>query len=351
MTTPTAAANAAAKAAAAKAVADTDYEAPDGQSHRNPNAEEHVESTSSVLAAIAANILIGIVKFIAAGISGSSAMISEGIHSIVDSGNGMLILLGLKKAKRAADQEHPFGYGTELYFWTLVVAIMIFALGGGFSIYEGYTHLREVGPDTVLGNPTMNYIVIGASIILEGASLSVALRNFNKARGDIRPMQFIREAKDPSLFTVVFEDSAALMGLIIALAGVFFSHLLNNPYLDSAASILIGLLLCTVAIVLLRETKGLLIGEGMKGSEVREIEAIVEANDQVIECGRVLSLYMGPHDVLLTIDATFVESAGRDDIVDAIDEIEGHIVERFPDVTRVFIETESLRHTRAVDLM
>jgi divalent metal cation (Fe/Co/Zn/Cd) transporter len=218
-------------------------------------------------------------------------------------------------------------------------------------MYEGIGRIASITPDTVLGDPTLNYIIIGISAVIEGVSLSVALREFNAARGDESPLRFIREAKDPSLFTVVFEDSAALIGLIIALAGVFFSHLLNNPYLDSAASILIGLLLCTVAIVLLRETKGLLIGEGMKGSEVREIEAIVEANDQVIECGRVLSLYMGPHDVLLTIDATFVESAGRDDIVDAIDEIEGHIVERFPDVTRVFIETESLRHTRAVDLM
>ena len=321
-------------------------ELPDGQSHRSLDAAEPVESTASVLAAIGANIAIGIVKFIAAAVSGSSAMVSEGIHSIVDSGNGLLILFGMKRASRKADSEHPFGYSHELYFWTLVVAIMIFALGGGFSIYEGIEHLRAIGPDTQLGNPIMSYIVILASMVLEGISMSVALRTFNAARGDESPISFIRNAKDPSLFTVLFEDTAAELGLIVALAGVFFSHLLNNPYLDAGASVVIGLLLCAVAVVLLRETKGLLIGEGMKESEVREVEAIVEADPLIEKCGRVLSLYLGPHDLLLTIDATFAQSATRDDIVDAVDRVEGNLVEKFPQVTRIFIETESLRYTR-----
>ena len=323
------------------------FDLPDGQSHRNMEGAEPVESTASVLAAIAANIAIGIVKFIAAALSGSSAMISEGIHSIVDSCNGLLILLGMKKSERAPDSQHPFGYSHELYFWTLVVAIMIFALGGGFSIYEGYTHLREIGPDTQLGNPTMGYIVILVSMVIEGMSLRVALKAFNAARGDQKPLDFIRDAKDPSLFTVVFEDSAAEMGLIVALAGLFFSHLLNNPYLDAGASVVIGLLLCTVAILLLRETKGLLVGEGLLEHEVREVEAIVEADPMVDTCGRILSLYLGPHDLLLTIDATFAEGSTGDDIEDAIDRIEGQLVRRFPDITRIFIESESLRYTSA----
>lgn len=325
---------------------------PDGQDFRDPDAvvEDEPEPIVAVVAAIAANILIGIVKFIAAGISGSSAMVSEAIHSIVDSGNGMLVLLGIKKAEKKPDPEHPFGYGMELYFWSLVVAVMIFALGGGFSIYEGITHIAAVNEHTVLGDPTMNYIVIGVAAIIEGTSLAIALRQFNKARGKMGPFKFIRATKDPSLFTVVLEDSAAELGLLFAFCGVFFSHMFNNPYIDAIASVCIGLLLCTVSGILLRETKGLLIGEGLTLAQLKEVEALVEANPHVIECGRILSMYMGPHDLLITIDATFDHLATRDTIVQAVDDIEASIVSRFPDCTRIFIESESLRFTRAQDV-
>lgn len=318
---------------------------PDGQGYRGSVPEAKHESRGSVIAAIAANIAVGIVKLIAAAVSGSSAMISEGIHSIVDSGNGMLILLGQKKASRQPDLEHPFGYGHELYFWTLVVAVMIFALGGGLSMYEGISRIREIGPDTVLGDPTVNYIVIIAAMLIEGASLRVALKTFNKARGDVRPLAFIKQAKDPSLFTVVLEDSAAELGLLFALLGIFFSHLLNMPVFDGIASVLVGLLLVAVSALLLRETKGLLVGEGMRALELREVEAIAEANPYVIECGRILTLYLGPNDLLLTMDVTFKKECTRDDIMHAIDQIEGQIVRRFPQTTRIFIESESLRFT------
>lgn len=305
------------------------------------------ESLGSIIAAILANIAVGIVKFIAAGISGSSAMVSEGIHSIVDSGNGLLLLFGMKRASRKPNIEHPFGYSHELYFWTLVVAVMIFALGGGFSIYEGLHNLAEIGPDTQLGDPLMSYIVIGASAIIEAVSLSVALRSFNKARGDTSPMSFIREAKDPSLFTVVLEDTAAETGLIVAFCGVFFSHAFNNPYIDAGASVVIGLLLCIVATILLRETKGLLVGEGMHAKDILRIEQIVEADPQVMECGRILTLYLGPDDVLITLDATFTEGSTRDDIDLAIDRIERGIVSEYPQTKRIFIENENIRVTRA----
>lgn len=311
-----------------------------------PRPEAEVSSTSSILAAIAANIMVGIVKFIAAGISGSSAMVAEGIHSIVDSGNGMLVFLGIRRSKKPADTEHPFGYGQELYFWTLVVAIMIFALGGGFSIYEGVSRLLEMRPGMKLGDPTMNYIVILAAAAIEGTSLAIAVKNFNKARMGRGALEFIREAKDPALFTVVLEDTAAELGLLFALAGVFFSHRFGDARIDAAASILIGLLLSAVSVLLLRESKGLLIGEGLKNEELKIVEAIVESNEHVIECGRILSMYMGPHDLLLAIDATFDHSATRDDIVFAVDDIEAKIMRRFPDSTRVFIESESLRFTR-----
>ncbi len=320
---------------------------PDGQDARVSGEGPKGESPKAVIAAVLANIAIGVVKFIAAGISGSSAMISEGIHSIVDSGNGLLILLGMKRAERRPDLVHPFGYSQELYFWTLVVAVMIFALGGGLSMYEGINRIMEITPETTLGDPTLNYIIIGISAIIEGISLSVALREFNAARGDVSPLRFIRDAKDPSLFTVVLEDSAAEIGLLFAFLGTFLGHVLNNPYFDGIASVMIGVLLACVSVVLLRETKGLLIGEGLSGSEIRQVEAIVKSDPLVLECGRVLSLYLGPQDMLLTIDVTFDQSADRDTIDRSIDGIEREIVLAFPQTTRIFIEPENLRETHA----
>lgn len=320
---------------------------PDGQDARVSGEQPKGESPRAVIAAVLANIAIGIVKFIAAGISGSSAMISEGIHSIVDSGNGLLILFGMKRAERRPDLEHPFGYSQELYFWTLVVAVMIFALGGGLSMYEGMHRIMEITPETTLGDPTLNYIIIGISAIIEGMSLSVALREFNAARGDVSPLRFIRDAKDPSLFTVVLEDSAAEIGLLFAFLGTLLGHVLNNPYFDGIASVLIGVLLACVSVVLLRETKGLLIGEGLSASELRRVGAIVEEDPHVLKCGRVLSLYLGPHDMLLTIDATFDEEADRNAIDQSIDDVERAIVREFPQTTRIFIEPENLRATQA----
>ena len=318
---------------------------PDGQDARVEGEGPAGESPKAVIAAVLANIAIGIVKFIAAFISGSSAMISEGIHSIVDSGNGLLILFGMKRAERKPDLAHPFGYSMELYFWTLVVAVMIFALGGGVSAYEGISRLQEIGPDTVMGDPTLNYIIIGISAVIEGFSLSVALREFNAARGSTKPLQFIKEAKDPSLFTVVFEDSAAEIGLVLAFLGTLLGHLTGNPYFDGIASVLIGVLLASVAIILLRETKGLLIGEGLSAEELKQVKQIMEADPHVEKCGRVLSLYLGPHDLLITADATFVDGIERDELDEVIDGIERGIVRAFPQTTRIFIEPEDLGAT------
>ena len=320
---------------------------PDGQDARVEGEAPKGESPKAVIAAVLANIAIGIVKFIAAAISGSSAMLSEGIHSMVDSGNGLLILFGMKRSERKPDLLHPFGYSQELYFWTLVVAVMIFAFGGGVSVYEGIHRIMEITPETKLGDPTMNYIIIGISAIIEGVSLSVALREFNAARGNVKPMRFIRDAKDPSLFTVVLEDSAAEAGLLLAFLGTFLGHVTGNPYFDGVASVLIGVLLACVAIILLRETKGLLIGEGLSGDELHEVQALVNATPNVVECGRILTLYLGPHDLLMAIDVTFDESCDRNSIDASIDGIERAIVAAFPQTTRIFIEPENLKATRA----
>lgn len=320
---------------------------PDGQDARVEGEGPHGESPKAVIAAVLANIAIGIVKFIAAFISGSSAMISEGVHSIVDSGNGLLILFGMKRAQRKPDLAHPFGYSQELYFWTLVVAIMIFALGGGVSMYEGIHRILEITPETTLGDPTLNYVIIAISAVIEGISLSVALREFNAARGKVKPLRFIRDAKDPSLFTVVLEDSAALTGLALAFLGTFLGHVTGNPYFDGIAAVLIGLLLAGVAVILLRETKGLIIGEGLSGEELKRMAKIIEANPNVVKCGRILSLYLGPHDLLVTVDVTFDDAVERVSIDHTIDSIERAIVAAFPQTTRIFIEPENLSTTKA----
>ncbi len=319
-----------------------------GQNQRpEAAAEPKGESTGAVIAAIVANIAIGVVKFIASFISGSTAMFSEGVHSIVDSGDGLLVLLGIHRAKKPASFAHPFGYGKELYFWTLVVSILIFALGGGVSMWEGIRALGEVGPDTKLDDPTMAYIVLVISMIIEGISLSVGLKQFNAARGSKGAVRFIKEAKDPSLFTVVLEDTAAELGLVLAFLGLFFGHLLNNPYLDGIAAIAIGVLLAAVAIVLLHETKGLLIGEGLNRDELDEVRQLVEADESVVRCGRILSMYMGPDSLVITIDANFDPAKTADDVFASIDRIETHIKERFPQTKSVFVEAENLKTVTA----
>ncbi len=221
------------------------------------------ESRAAVIAAVIGNLAIAVIKFIAAALTGSSAMISEGIHSLVDTGNGGLLLHGLRRARQPADAAHPFGYGKALYFWTLVVSVSIFGIGGGLSLYEGIAHIRHVAPEVVNSNPTPSYIVLALAALIEGWSFSVALREFNHARGKQGAWQYIRSAKDPSTYTVVLEDAAAMLGLVFAFLGVFFGHLLKNPYLDGAASVAIGLLLMGVAFILAFETKSLLLGEGV----------------------------------------------------------------------------------------
>jgi len=298
------------------------------------------ESKLSVLAAIAANIAIGVIKFIAAAISGSAAMLSEGIHSIVDSGNGLLILYGMKRASKAPDREHPLGHGKELYFWCLVVAVSIFAVGGGVSLMKGIDAWMH--PAEAEGGVILTYLILVISAIIEGISMMVALKQFNLARGDKKPLRFIRECKDPSYYTVVFEDSAAEAGLLFALIGFTLSLLTGNPRFDATASILIGLLLMAVATVLLIESKALLIGEGMTREELARINALVEQDPDVDDCGDIVTLYMGPETMLLTIDAAFKPGITAQQMLAAIARIEASITAEFPQAKRIFIEAESL---------
>ncbi|MHB1342038.1 MAG: cation diffusion facilitator family transporter [Coriobacteriia bacterium] len=299
----------------------------------------HGESKTAVIAAVIANLAIAIAKFVAAGITGSSAMIAEGIHSLVDTGNGGLLLFGMKRAARPADEDHPFGHGKALYFWSLIVAMSIFGIGGGMSVYEGISHLQHPSP---LENPMWNYIVLGVSIVIEGFSFSVAIKQFNAARGTIRPLAFIRKSKDPSLYTIVLEDSAAMLGLIFAFAGVFLGHLFDNPYFDGGASIIIGLLLMSVAWLLGVETKGLLLGEGADAETLASIREAVESDRSVDRAGEILTMYMGPSELIVNLGVQFKSTLGAEEIHDAIHRIETAISVKHPECTRVYIEVESL---------
>ncbi len=245
------------------------------------------ESKVAIYGAIAANVAIAVTKFIVAGITGSSAMLSEGIHSAVDTFNGILLLVGLRLSQRPATPEHPFGHGKELYFWSLIVAVLIFGLGGGVSFYEGVLHIQHPEP---LRDPTWNYVVLGAAAVFEGSSFAIALRQFLKRSGKTPFWEALHRSKDPTTYTVLAEDSAALVGLVIAAIGIALSHQMDMPELDGGASLLIGVLLAGVAMVLIHESRGLLIGEGIRPETARAIRSIALAQPKVRDVGRVLSM-------------------------------------------------------------
>jgi len=302
------------------------------------------ESKTAVVAAVLANLAIAVAKFVAAAITGSSAMIAEGIHSLVDTGNGGLLLHGLKKSAVPPDADHPFGHGKAIYFWALIVAMSIFGIGGGMSIYEGITHLYHPSP---LENPVWNYAVLGVSLIIEGASFTIAMKQFNKARGSQKPWAFIRGSKDPSLYTVVLEDSAAMLGLVVAFVGVLLGHAFGNPYFDGAASIVIGLLLIGVAGVLGIETQGLLLGEGISKEETDALRSLVEADPAVEWMSEMMTSYFGPHDLLVNLGVQFTPGLPAEDVHMAIHRIEDALKAARPEIGHVYIEVESLRPATA----
>jgi cation diffusion facilitator family transporter len=298
------------------------------------------ESKKAVVAAIIGNMAIAVIKFIAGAITGSSAMISEGIHSVVDTGNGGLLFYGLKRGARPADEQHPFGHGMEVYFWSLIVAVSIFGIGGGMSIYEGITHIQH---PVELQDPTINYIVLALAMVFEGYSFSVAWRVFRKTRGTRRTFSAIHHGKDPSLFTVLFEDTAALLGLVVAFVGVFLSHQLNAPVLDGTASIVIGGILVVAALWLAYESRSLLVGEAADPEMVAEIRRIVLEDAEVTGLGAVLTMHLGPEDVLLNIEVTFTPGLPAEEVHDAVHRIEELISRPYPEVNRIFIEVEALK--------
>ncbi|HJN99477.1 MAG TPA: cation diffusion facilitator family transporter [Nitrospinaceae bacterium] len=295
-------------------------------------------STKAVLAALAGNSLIAVTKFMAAGYTGSSAMFSEAVHSVVDSSNQLLLLYGIKQSKKPADKKHPFGYGKEMYFWSFVVAILIFGLGAGISFYEGIHKISAPQPAT---NQIVNYVVLGLAIIFESWTCWIAATEFKKTKGSLGYLEAFRRSKDPALFVVLFEDTAALLGLLVALIAIALSEYLKLPVLDAVASLIISLILAVTAGFLAYECKGLLTGEGATKEIVSGINEIVASDTGVKSVNELLTLHFGPRDILLNISLDFEDGLSANQVEESTTRLESRIKQMFPEISRIFIEAQS----------
>ena len=295
-------------------------------------------SKIAIYGAIGANLLIAISKFIASFFTGSSAMLAEGIHSLVDTGNGGLLLLGIKKSKREPDAMHPFGYGKEVYFWSFVVSILIFALGGGFAIYEGVHALQD---PHIIEDPTWNYVVLIAAILFEGTSFFIALRTFKKSRGNKHSnlIKNIIHSKDAATFAIIIEDTAALVGLFVALLGVGFSQLLNNPYLDGSASILIGVILLIVATFLAKESKGLLLGESATPDMINDLESLINSKDFIKDSSIPQTMHFGPEKILMIVEVDLQDDLELLESERLVHELRQEILSTHAEIQEVYIQT------------
>lgn len=291
-----------------------------------------------VYAALFGNLAIAAVKFVAAYITNSSAMLSEAIHSVVDTLNEILLLYGLKKSQQPGDSQHPFGYGRELYFWAFIVALMVFALGSIVSIYQGIQHIRQ--PEEMT-SPMVSYVVLLIAILCEGTSWFIALKSFRKSKGRMGYFEAFRRSKDPTTFTVLFEDSAALIGLFIALIGIFLAHSLNMPVLDGVASILIGVVLAISAFLLGKETKGLLLGETADPQLRHNVIVIAQQDPAVFSANGVLTEQMGAHQVIASLSLEFKDNLTSDEIELCVNRIEQEIKNIHPEIVALFIKPQT----------
>jgi cation diffusion facilitator family transporter len=298
-------------------------------------------SRKVIYAAILANLGIAVAKFVVAAITGSAAMLAEGIHSAVDTGNEFLLLIGERNSEKPADKSHPFGYGKALYFWALLVALSVFSLGGGLSIYHGISALRHPEP---LEDPMWNYVVLAVSACFEGYSWNVSRKELNKRRKPGASLwQTVHASKDASVFTVFIEDTAALLGLTIATAGITLGFVFDSPYFDPAASIAIGLLLVGAAFALARETGALLVGEGIGTEATRRVCEILRTDPAIQEVGKLLSMQLGPDEVLLTAAVQFNRGMRIDEVEAAIERLEKAVAAAYPAIRHIYFESGALR--------
>ncbi|QQL50720.1 cation diffusion facilitator family transporter [Mucilaginibacter ginkgonis] len=292
-------------------------------------------SKTPIYTALGANLLIALTKLAAAFFTGSSAMVSEGIHSLVDTSNEILLLFGISRSQKPADEERPFGYGRELYFWSFVVSLMFFALGGGFSIYEGIEHL--IHPEEVK-SPVWNYAVLGIAFVFDGISFITAIKEFNNQRGKTPFWEAVRQSKDPSTFVILFEDAADVIGIVIAFVGIFLGQLLNNPYCDGIASIMIGVLLTSVAILLVRESRSLLMGETPPKAELIDVVALTESHSGVQKVVHYLSTYLAPEEVILVLKINFKNELSSTEMANVIKELRDNVQSKYGHYKQVFVE-------------
>ncbi len=295
----------------------------------------HASSRRVVYAALAGNLLIALTKLVASVVTGSSAMLSEAIHSLVDTGDQGLLLLGMRRAERPADEQHPFGHGRELYFWSFVVAILIFSLGGGVSIYEGVRKLLRPEP---LSHLLVSYGVLALAFCFEGWSLRAAILEFRKEKGDRGWLRAVRRSKDPTLFTVLLEDSAAILGLVLALLGTALGQALDLPILDGVAAVLIGLLLLAVAAFLANETRSLLTGEAAHPAVVAGLRRLAGDDPAVAAVNAILTTHLGPRDILLAASLDFADGLDSAEVEAAVAGLDARIKRAYPQVTRIFVE-------------
>jgi cation diffusion facilitator family transporter len=298
-------------------------------------------STRVIYVAIAANIAIALTKYGAAAATGSPAMLAEAFHSSADSCNEFLLLLGIKRSERPPDELHPFGHGKELYFWSLVVAIVIFGLGAGFSLHDGISRLLHPQETT---RPFWNFVVLAIAVLFEGYSWFVSGQQLLARR---RPGQtlwrVIRASKDPTVFTIFLEDSAALAGIAIAALGIGLGQILHNPYCDPSASVLIGLLLVVVAVLLANESRELLLGERASLVQIQRVRELIQSDPSVEQVGEIFTMQLGPDEVLLAVALRFSPALRVRELELAIDRLEEKIRQEEPEIKRIFIEAESLK--------
>jgi cation diffusion facilitator family transporter len=299
-------------------------------------------SKKVIVAALIGNALIAVTKFIAAAMTGSAAMFSEGIHSVVDTGNQFLLLHGIKQSKKPPDAQFPFGHGKEIYFWSFIVAILIFGVGAGISVYEGVQGIIRPHP---IENPLVNYVVLALAMVFEGAAWYFAFKEFSRAKGPWGYLEAVRRGKDPSMFVVLFEDSAAMLGLVVAFLGVFLGQLTGMLWLDGFAAILIGLILAGTAIWLAVETKGLLIGESANRQVVDGIRALALEVPAIEKVHEVLTMHMGPEFILVNVSVKFRAGTRAEDIEGIIAKLDATLKRSFEHVKRVFVEAEARLET------
>jgi cation diffusion facilitator family transporter len=297
-----------------------------------------ITSTRTLVIALIANLGIAASKFVAAAVTGSSAMLTEGVHSVVDCTNQLLLMWGRRASRRPADEFHPFGYGRELYFWSFIVAVLVFALGAGVSVYEGIIHIAN--PEEAV-SPLIAYAVLLAAFLLEGWSTLEAFKEFRHSKGKLGWLQAIRNSKDPPAFIVLLENGAAMAGIVAAAVGLAASQLTGDPFYDGAASVVIGAILAITAFVLAYESKALLIGEAADPEIVAALHRLVEAKKEVTGVGEVLTVHSAPDEITAMLSVDFEDKITARQVESVVCAIENEVAEQYPIVRRLYIRPRS----------